>query len=134
MNEAIIERLLDQVRFNSDGLIAVLAQDHETNQILMLAWMNRDALGATLKTGDVVYYSRSRKKLWRKGESSGQVQKMVEICLDCDRDAVLIRVIQTGVACHTGRKSCFSWQIQGNRWVASEPVLIDPNDLYGEKK
>ena len=134
MNEAIIERLLDQVRFNSDGLIAVLAQDHETNQILMLAWMNRDALGATLKTGDVAYYSRSRKKLWRKGESSGQVQKMVEICLDCDRDAVLIRVIQTGVACHTGRKSCFSWQIQGNRWVASEPVLIDPNDLYGEKK
>ncbi len=134
MNEAIIERLLDQVRFDSDGLIAVLAQDHETNQILMLAWMNRDALGATLKTGDVVYYSRSRKKLWRKGESSGQVQKMVEICLDCDRDAVLIRVIQTGVACHTGRKSCFSWQIQGNRWVASEPVLIDPNDLYGEKK
>ena len=102
-------RLLDNVCFNDDGFICAIAQDHTTKTVLMVAWMNRAALEQTLETGNVVYYSRSRKVLWRKGETSGQTQQLIDIRIDCDKDAILLDVLQTGVACHTGRKSCFSW-------------------------
>jgi len=126
------QRLLDAVRFNADGLVCAIAQDHDSKEILMVAWMNRKALDETLKTGQVVYYSRSRQALWRKGESSGQTQQLVDIRIDCDKDAVLLGILQTGVACHTGRRSCFSWApIETGDWEAVEPVEIDPNTLYG---
>ena len=126
------QRLLDAVRFNADGLVCAIAQDHDSKEILMVAWMNREALDETLNTGQVVYYSRSRQALWRKGESSGQTQQLVDIRIDCDKDAVLLGILQTGVACHTGRQSCFSWApIETGDWEAVEPVEIDPNTLYG---
>ncbi|NVN13814.1 phosphoribosyl-AMP cyclohydrolase, partial [Nguyenibacter vanlangensis] len=107
IDDADRARMLDGVRFDADGLIAAVAQQHDTGEVLMLAWMTREALDETLRTGQVCYYSRSRAALWRKGETSGQVQRLVEARLDCDRDAVLLLVEQTGVACHTGRRSCF---------------------------
>ncbi|HBX27037.1 MAG TPA: phosphoribosyl-AMP cyclohydrolase [Gammaproteobacteria bacterium] len=125
------KRLLDNVCFNADGLISAIAQDHNTKTILMVAWMNRVALEQTLATGNVVYYSRSRKTLWRKGETSGQTQHLINIRIDCDRDAILLDVLQAGVACHTGRKSCFSWApSKDGAWEPVEPVEIDPNLLY----
>lgn len=126
--------LLDQVGFDDQGLVAAIAQDHRTNAVLMLAWMDREALDETLKTGQVVYYSRSRKSLWRKGETSGQTQTLIDVHLDCDRDAVLLSILQEGVACHTGRMSCFSWQARGGEWQATAPVMTDPNSLYGDSK
>ena len=124
--------LLDQVQFDANGLIAAIAQDHVSREVLMMAWMNREALNETLKTGQVVYYSRSRQSLWRKGETSGQTQTLIDIRLDCDRDAVLLGVQQQGVACHTGRVSCFSWQPHGSEWEPAAPVVRDPKSLYGE--
>lgn len=100
-------QLLAALRFGSDGLIPAVAQQHDSGEVLMLAWMNRDAVTETLKTGRVCYWSRSRKQLWRKGESSGHVQRLVELRVDCDGDALLLRVDQSGVACHTGTRSCF---------------------------
>jgi phosphoribosyl-AMP cyclohydrolase len=100
----------------------------------MLAWMNRDALNETLKTGQVVYYSRSRQCLWRKGESSGQTQQLKTIRMDCDKDALVLGILQQGVACHTGRRSCFSWAPVAGTWTAVEAVETDPASLYGEKK
>lgn len=100
-------QLLAALRFGSDGLIPAVAQQHDSGEVLMLAWMNRDAVTETLKTGRVCYWSRSRKQLWRKGESSGHVQRLVELRVDCDGDALLVRVDQSGVACHTGTRSCF---------------------------
>jgi phosphoribosyl-AMP cyclohydrolase len=126
------QQLLNAVRFNADGLVCAIAQDHESKDILMVAWMNREALDETLREGQVVYYSRSRKTLWRKGESSGQTQQLVDIRIDCDKDAVLLGILQTGVACHTGRRSCFSWApTMDGDWEPVEPVEIDPNTLYG---
>jgi phosphoribosyl-AMP cyclohydrolase len=124
-------RLLDAVHFNEAGLITAIAQQHDTSEILMLAWMNRDALDETLTTGRVCYFSRSRGKLWRKGERSGQTQTLVDARLDCDGDAVLLLVDQHGVACHTGRKSCFfnAMRPQGVE-IISEP-LTSPQALYG---
>jgi len=128
-----LEQLLDAVQFDADGLISAVAQDTATGEILMLAWMNRDALAETLTTGRVVYYSRSRQALWRKGETSGQVQLCHALALDCDRDAVVVQVTQTGVACHTGRRSCFSWAPDASgEWIATADVLIDPTTLYGQ--
>ena len=124
--------LLDQVQFDANGLIAAIAQDHVSREVLMMAWMNREALSETLKTGQVVYYSRSRQSLWRKGETSGQTQTLIDIRLDCDRDAVLLGIQQQGVACHTGRVSCFSWQPHGSEWEPAAPVVRDPKSLYGE--
>jgi phosphoribosyl-AMP cyclohydrolase len=131
-DEKARQQLLNAVRFNADGLVCAIAQDHESKDILMVAWMNREALDETLREGRVVYYSRSRQSLWRKGESSGQTQQLVDIRIDCDKDAVLLGILQTGVACHTGRRSCFSWapKTTGD-WEAVEPVEIDPNTLYG---
>ncbi|GGG38805.1 phosphoribosyl-AMP cyclohydrolase [Caldovatus sediminis] len=124
-------RLLDAVRFDSRGLVPVVAQQHDTGEVLMLAWMNRAALAETLATGRVTYYSRSRDALWRKGETSGQVQRLVDLRLDCDGDALLALVDQAGVACHTGRRSCFSWALrEGEVRPIAEP-LVDPQALYG---
>ena len=128
------KELLDEVAFNDEGLIAAIAQDVESQCILMLAWMNRDALNKTLKTGQVVYYSRSRQCLWRKGESSGQTQQLKTIRMDCDKDALVLGILQQGVACHTGRRSCFSWAPVAGTWTAVEAVETDPASLYGEKK
>jgi len=122
---------LDKVKWNADGLVPVIAQEASTGQVLMLAWMNRDALRATLETGEAVYWSRSRRKLWRKGEESGHVQKLREARLDCDEDAVLIRVEQIGgIACHTGRPNCFFRKYENGDWVETDPVVKDPKDIY----
>lgn len=119
------------LRFDGHGLIAAIAQQYDTGEVLMLAWMNRAALDETLSTGRVVYWSRSRGKLWRKGESSGQIQRLVEARIDCDGDAVLLHVDQTGPACHTGRRSCFYHRVDGNEVEIASRPLIDPATLYG---
>jgi len=122
---------LDSVKWNADGLVPVVAQDATTGQVLMLAWMNRDALRATQDSGNAVYWSRSRRKLWRKGEESGHVQKVREIRLDCDEDAVLLRVEQVGgIACHTGRPHCFFRRYENGCWVETDPVIKDPTEIY----
>jgi phosphoribosyl-AMP cyclohydrolase len=123
--------LLDALSFNADGLIPAIAQAHDTGEILMLAWMNRDAVEETLATGQVCYFSRSRGKLWRKGETSGQVQKLVELRIDCDGDAILLLVEQTGVACHTGRKTCFFRALRNGEAVILAEPEISPAELYG---
>ncbi|MBB2187374.1 MAG: phosphoribosyl-AMP cyclohydrolase [Gluconacetobacter liquefaciens] len=123
--------MLDTARFDAAGLIAAIAQQHDTGEVLMLAWMNREALDETLRTGRVCYYSRSRGGLWRKGETSGQVQRLVDARLDCDRDAVLLLVDQTGVACHTGRRSCFFNAMRPTGLVETSAPLIAADTLYG---
>ena len=122
---------LDEVPWNGDGLIAVVAQDFSSQRVLTVAWMNREALKETADTQQAVYWSRSRKKLWRKGEESGNVQKVVEVRLDCDADAVLLKVQQAGgIACHTGRESCFFRKLENGKWVTVDPVLKDPSLMY----
>ena len=122
---------LDEVKWTADGLVPALAQDNKTGQILMMAWMNREALEATVREGRAIYYSRSRQKLWRKGEESGHVQTLKEIRLDCDSDVVLMQVEQIGgIACHTGREHCFYKRLENDEWVAVDPVLKDPKDIY----
>ncbi len=125
-----IERALAEIKFGADGLVPAIAQQHDTGEILMMAWMNRDAVRVSLTEGRACYWSRSRAKLWRKGETSGQVQLLREMRLDCDGDAVLLLVDQPGVACHTGRRSCFfrSWR-EGAWTVITEPK-ISPELLY----
>ena len=123
--------LIDEIQFDGQGLIPAVAQQHDSGEVLMLAWMNRDAVLETLATGRVCYWSRSRGALWRKGETSGQVQALVEMRVDCDADAVLLLVDQTGVACHTGRRSCFYRAVRdGALVVVAEPV-VTPEELYG---
>ena len=125
---------LDEVPWNGDGLIAVVAQDSKSNRVLTVAWMNREALKETVETRRAVYWSRSRKRLWRKGEESGHVQKVLEVRLDCDADAVLLKVEQAGgIACHTGRESCFFRKLDNGRWVTMDPVLKDPSLIYKKK-
>lgn len=122
---------LDEVPWNGDGLIAAVAQDASTGRVLTVAWMNRDALKQTVEKQQAVYWSRSRKRLWRKGEQSGHVQRVVEVRLDCDADAVLLRVEQVGgIACHTGRESCFFRRLENGEWAAVDPVLKDPGLIY----
>ena len=123
---------LDQwLVFDQAGLVPAIAQQHDSGEVLTLAWMNREALMETLATGRVCYWSRSRQKLWRKGETSGQVQRLVELRIDCDGDAVLLRVAQTGVACHTGRRSCFYRALkQDGRLQEVIPPTVDPKTLY----
>ena len=122
---------LDEVRFDADGLVPAIAQEASTERILMVAWMNREALAETAATGRAVYWSRSRGRLWRKGEESGHVQAVRELRLDCDGDVVLLKVEQAGgVACHTGRHSCFFRRLEDGRWVVVDPVLKDPESIY----
>lgn len=124
---------LDSVQWNSDGLVAVMACDVDTGRLLMQAWMNREALMQTAESGVAVYWSRSRARLWKKGESSGHEQKVCEIRLDCDGDAVLLLVEQTGgIACHTGRESCFYQRLEGGQWQSVDPVLKSPEEMYGK--
>jgi phosphoribosyl-AMP cyclohydrolase len=122
---------LDEVPWNEHELVAVVTQDATTSTVLTVAWMNREALSQTVERGEAVYWSRSRKKLWRKGEESGHVQKVREIRLDCDADAVLLLVEQVGgIACHTGRERCFFRKLEKGRWVETDPVLKDPSLIY----
>ncbi len=124
---------LDLVRFNEDGLVPAIAQQHDTGEVLMMAWMNRASLEETLETGRVCYWSRSRRDYWRKGESSGQVQSLVEARVDCDGDALLLLVDQKGVACHTGRRSCFYRRAVSGGVETILAVETDPATLYGTK-
>lgn len=124
--------VLANVAFDRDGLIVAVAQQHDTGEVLMVAWMNRAAVEATLATGDVHYWSRSRMKLWRKGETSGQSQKLVELRLDCDGDTLLLLVDQTGVACHTGRRNCFFRAVRNGRLETIADVVVDPATFYGK--
>ena len=122
---------LDEVPWNGEGLIAAVAQDARSGRVLTVAWMNREALKQTVEKQQAVYWSRSRKRLWRKGEESGHVQKVVEVRLDCEADAVLLRVEQVGgIACHTGRESCFFRKLENGKWAAVDPVLKDPELIY----
>ncbi len=128
---------LDEVPWNEHELIAVVTQDFSSGRVLTVAWMNREALAETVKRGEAVYWSRSRKRLWRKGEESGHVQKLRELRLDCDADALLLKVEQAGgIACHTGRESCFFRRLENGEWVTIDPVLKDPSLIYerGGKK
>lgn len=125
-------RVLDRLKLNPDGLIPAIAQQHDTGEVLMLAWMNREALDETLATGRVCYYSRSRQALWRKGEQSGQVQHLKSVHLDCDGDTILLKVDQTGPACHTGRHSCFYLEVGRDAVVVTSDPEIDPDTLYGK--
>jgi len=122
---------LDNVKWTPDGLVPAVAQDAAGGRVLTLAWMNREALAKTAQTGEAHYWSRSRGKLWRKGETSGHVQRVRSIRLDCDADVVLLEVEQAGgIACHTGRQSCFFRRLEGDRWVETDPVLKDPREIY----
>ncbi len=123
---------IDALKYNKDGLIPAIAQQYDTKEVLMMAWMNRDSIKESLATGRVCYWSRSRQAFWRKGESSGQVQMLRELRLDCDRDTLLLLVDQTGPACHTGRRSCFYQLAEGDRLKIDSEPLIDPEELYGK--
>jgi len=122
---------LDDIKWTSDGLVPVIAQDASDGEVLMFAWMNRESLALTAREGRAVYWSRSRAKLWRKGEESGHQQIVREIRMDCDNDVLLLKVEQRGgIACHTGRRSCFFQRLEDERWVSVEPVLKDPAEIY----
>lgn len=124
---------LDEVKWTADGLVPAIAQDRQDGAILMVAWMNREALSLTASEGRAVYWSRSRRKLWRKGEESGNVQRVSEIRLDCDNDVIMLQVEQLGgIACHTGRRSCFFKRLENDKWETIEPVLKDPDEMYGK--
>jgi len=128
------ESWLDQVKWNVDGLVPAIARDTASGQVLMMAWMNREALAETAASGKAVYWSRSRKKLWRKGEESGYEQLVQEIRLDCDNDVILLSVEQVGgIACHTGRQHCWYQRLEGDQWVAVDPVLKSEEEIYGKK-
>ena len=124
---------LEEVKWTEDGLVPAIVQDYASGRVLMFAWMNREALAETAASGRAVFWSRSRRSLWRKGESSGHVQYVRELCLDCDADAIVLRVEQEGgIACHTGRQSCFFRRLRDGRWETVDPVLKDPADIYGD--
>ena len=127
------ENWLDVIKWNDDGLVPVIAQDAGDGQVLMVAWMNREALQLSARQGTAVYWSRSRKKLWRKGEESGNQQFIKEIRLDCDNDVIILQIEQKGgIACHTGRRSCFFQRLENGEWKTVESVLRDPAEIYGK--
>ncbi len=132
ITENAISRALDAITFDSSGLVAAIAQQHDTGEVLMMAWMNAEAVGETLRTGRVCYYSRSRRQLWHKGESSGQTQKLVDFRIDCDADTILLQVDQVGVACHTGRRNCFFTAVREDGLETIAEIEIDPDKLYGK--
>jgi len=122
---------LDQIKWTDDGLVPAIAQDAETGRVLMFAWMNRESLGLTVEKGEAVYYSRSRAKLWHKGEESGHTQKVKSLRLDCDGDVIVMKIEQTGgIACHTGRESCFYREFINGEWVSVDEVIKDPEEIY----
>ena len=129
-NQSITDKAMELLVFNPDGLIPAIAQQHDTGEVLMMAWMNRQAIELSLAEKRAVYWSRSRQKLWRKGETSGQIQHIKEIRWDCDGDTILLQVEQVGVACHTGRRSCFFNAIRDDKIKTISSPEIDPNDLY----
>ncbi|MCG6969854.1 MAG: phosphoribosyl-AMP cyclohydrolase [Gammaproteobacteria bacterium] len=125
------DQWLEDIKWSDDGLVPAIAQDYATGKLLMMAWMNRESLQLSVQEGRAIYWSRSRNKLWRKGEESGHVQRIKDIRLDCDNDVILLSVEQIGgIACHTGRERCFYKQLQGDRWVEVEPVIKDPQQIY----
>ena len=126
-----IDSTIEALTFNADGLVPAIAQQHDTGEILMMAWMNAESVRESLETGQVCYWSRSRGKLWRKGESSGQVQKLKELRWDCDADTLLLQVDQAGVACHTGRRNCFFNAVRNGEIQKIAEVEVSPDDLYG---
>ncbi|MEQ8953492.1 MAG: phosphoribosyl-AMP cyclohydrolase [Gammaproteobacteria bacterium] len=125
-----MESFLDEINWNSEGLAPVITQDAASGRVLMQAWLNREALATAIKEQQAVYWSRSRGKLWRKGEQSGNTQELVEILLDCDNDALCYRVNQNGVACHTGRESCFFRRLEHGQWIVTDDVIVDPKSMY----
>jgi len=128
------EDWLDEIKWDANGLVPAIAQDAADGRILMVAWMDREALRLTAEGKTAVYWSRSRRRLWHKGEESGHIQKVREIRLDCDNDVIVLQVEQLGgIACHTGRRSCFYRRLEGRSWVSVEPVLKDPNSIYGRR-
>ncbi len=134
MDSQTTENWLDAVNFNADGLIPAIVQNEEDQRILMMAWMNREALNETVTSGKAVYWSRSRNKLWRKGEESGFGQTVKQVRLDCDADVIVLAVSQTGgIACHTGRESCFYRILEDGKWTIVDPVLKDPGEIYGDQ-
>jgi len=133
MTDSLPKALNETVKFDAQGLVTCIAQQHDSGEVLMVAWMNRAALAETLASGRVCYWSRSRQKLWRKGESSGQTQRLIELRVDCDGDSLLLSVDQKGVACHTGRRQCFyrAYRPESESLQEVLPVVTDPRDLYG---
>ena len=133
MNQQLVP-WLDEVQWTADGLVPVIAQEKGSQQVLMFAWMNREALRLTAETGRAVYWSRSRNRLWRKGEESGHIQKVYEIRLDCDEDVILLTVEQVGgIACHTGRHHCFFRKLVNGNWETDQPVLKKPEEIYSHE-
>ena len=123
---------VDKIQFNEKGLVPVITQDFVTSEILMMAWMNKEALSLSIKTQKAVYFSRSRQKLWFKGEESGHTQQIIEIYTDCDQDVIMLKVNQKGgIACHTGRANCFFNKLENNEWVSIAEVIKDPKEIYG---
>jgi phosphoribosyl-AMP cyclohydrolase len=123
---------LDKIQFNNKGLVPVVTQDFSSNEILMMAWMNKEALSLSVKTKKAVYFSRSREKLWFKGEESGNTQQIIEIFTDCDQDVILLKVNQKGgIACHTGRANCFFNKLENDKWISISEVIKDPKEIYG---
>jgi len=131
LSDATIAEVVNALEYNHDGIIPAIAQQHDTGEILMMAWMSKESVAETLRTGRVCYWSRSRQKLWRKGESSGQVQTLKDFRWDCDADTVLMQVHQEGVACHTGRRNCFYLAVREDAVVEIADVEITPDELYG---
>jgi phosphoribosyl-AMP cyclohydrolase len=129
-----IDRALDGIKFDADGLVPAIAQQHDTGEVLMMAWMSRESVRITLAEGRACYWSRSRRALWRKGETSGQLQRLKELRLDCDGDALLLLVDQDGVACHTGRRSCFFRAWRDGEWAVIAALQIPPEQLYPEPR
>jgi phosphoribosyl-AMP cyclohydrolase len=127
----VSEAWLDEVNWSEDGLLPVIAQQHDTGRVVMFAWMNRESLTLSVKEGFAVYWSRSSQRLWRKGEESGHRQKIIDMQIDCDADVLLLKIVQQGgIACHTGRESCFYRSLQQGTWQTIEPVLKDPKTIY----
>ena len=124
--------IIETIQFNKAGIVPAIAQDHKTGEILMMAWMNKEALSLSIERRQAVYYSRSRKKLWFKGEVSGHSQEIIEIFTDCDKDVILLKVKQNGnIACHTGRANCFHNKLENNQWICISDVIKDPKEIYG---
>ena len=132
MTDAAVDQLLTEMQFDSNGLVPAIAQQHDTGEVLMMAWMNVDAIRESLTSGRVCYWSRSRGALWKKGETSGQIQALKELRVDCDGDTILVLVDQTGVACHTGRRNCFYRAVRDSAFIEIADIETDPKALYGE--